>query len=110
MPITRQSLQDGCKEKCGRCCKTTQRQTTGRHPSHAGSSSPTFDYKQTKNYTRGHKHKLIKPRANLNLRLHNFSHRVINAWNNLPAFIVESHSVNSFKHHLSVYLSVNSGL
>jgi ribonuclease P/MRP protein subunit RPP40 len=60
--------------------------------------------------TRGHKHKLIKPRANLNLRLHNFSHRVINAWNNLPAFIVESHSVNSFKHHLSVYLSVNSGL
>jgi hypothetical protein len=34
----------------------------------------------------------------------------INAWNNLPASIVECHSVNSFKHYISVYLSVNSGL
>ena len=33
---------------------------------------------------RGHTLKVAKPRARLDIRSHNFSHRVINCWNNLP--------------------------
>ena len=50
--------------------------------------------------TRGHSFKLDKPRANSILRQNSFSHRVINVWNNLPADVVESSSINSFKNAL----------
>ena len=46
---------------------------------------------------RGHEKKLVKERSRLDTRKHFFSQRVINGWNNLPAEVVNSGSVNSFK-------------
>ena len=54
---------------------------------------------------RGHTLKVAKPRARLDIRLHNFSHRVVNYWNNLPVEIVECQSINNFKYKLSMFLS-----
>ena len=56
---------------------------------------------------RGHTMKVAKPRARLDIRLHNFSHRVIifSCWNNLPVEIVECQSINNFKYKLSMFLS-----
>ena len=61
-----------------------------------------FDVFFTKNesLTRGHKHKLHKPRANTKIRANSFSHRVINDWNALPECAVTSPSTNSFKNAL----------
>ena len=54
---------------------------------------------------RDHTLKVAKPRARLDIRLHNFSHRVVNCWNNLPVEIVECQSINNFKYKLSMFLS-----
>ena len=43
-----------------------------------------------------HTLKLEKPRTRLELRKH-FSHRVIDAWNALPGYMVEATTVNMFK-------------
>ena len=50
---------------------------------------------------RGHTLKLLS--ARLDNRLHSFSHRVINCWNNLPVDIVEYQSINNFKYKLSMF-------
>ena len=47
--------------------------------------------------TRGTSLKLNKPRSRLNIRQNFFSQRVINAWNQLPEFVISSTSVNGFK-------------
>ena len=49
---------------------------------------------------RGHTLKVAKPSARLDIRLHNFSHRVVNCWNNLPVEIFECQSINNFKYKL----------
>jgi len=49
---------------------------------------------------RGHKLKLCKPRARTNVRLNSFSNRVINDWNNIPANVVNGHSISCFKNML----------
>ena len=54
---------------------------------------------------RGHTLKVTKPRARLDIRLHSFSHRVINCWNNLSLEIVDCQSINSFKYKLGMFLS-----
>ena len=54
---------------------------------------------------RGHTLKVVKPRVRLDIRLHNFSHRVVNCWNNLPVEIIECQSINNFKYKLSMFLS-----
>ena len=54
---------------------------------------------------RGHTLKVAKPRTRLDIRLHNFSHKVVNCWNNLPVEIVECQSINNFKSKLSMFLS-----
>ena len=51
--------------------------------------------------TRGHSFKLTKLRAETNQRLHSFSHRVINDWNNLNQTTVDCKTLNSFKNALS---------
>lgn len=51
--------------------------------------------------TRGHNRKLAKLRANTNCRLHTFTHRVINDWNDLSQATVKCKSLNSFKNALS---------
>jgi len=53
--------------------------------------------------TRGHNLKLCKPRARTNVRLSSFSNRVINDWNNLPANVVNAHSLSCFKNLLDKY-------
>ena len=50
--------------------------------------------------TRGHSLKLVKKRSTKDLRLHFFSERVVNRWNQLPACVLEATSVNSFKTRL----------
>jgi len=50
--------------------------------------------------TRGHNFKHCKPRASTNVRLNSFSNRVINDWNNLPANVVNAHSLSCFKNLL----------
>ena len=55
--------------------------------------------------TRGHDQKIFKPRLSKGLlaRKKFFSIRVVNAWNSLPEFVVDSDSVNQLKHNLSEY-------
>jgi hypothetical protein len=55
-----------------------------------------FDFHDGPN-TRGHPLKLKKPRARGNSRLHSFSHRIINDWNNLSNTTVSKTSINAFK-------------
>ena len=53
--------------------------------------------------TRGHNLKLFKPRLSKGLLIRNnfFSIRVINTWNSLPQFVVDSLNLNQFKTNLS---------
>ena len=60
------------------------------------------------NSRRGHL-KLLKPRARLDVRMHSFSHRVVNYWNKLPVEVVNCQSLEVFKYKLSRYLSSNRG-
>ena len=46
---------------------------------------------------RGHEKKLAKGRSRLDSRKFFFSQRVVNGWNGLPAKVVNTESVNSFK-------------
>lgn len=48
-------------------------------------------------HTRGHSMKIYKPNTRLEVRKHFFTQRVIDEWNNLPADVVQSSSVNEFK-------------
>ena len=61
--------------------------------------------------TRGNSFKLSNPRAKLNLRQNFYSHRIINAWNNLPDDIVSAKSLNAFKnaidHHFTAIYGVS---
>ena len=50
--------------------------------------------------TRGHALKLTKHCTNRDVRLHFFSERVINNWNNLDQSVVEAGRVNTFKQRL----------
>ena len=52
---------------------------------------------------RGHEKKLAKDRSRLDSRKFFFSQRVVNRWNNLPAKVVNSESVNSFKNAYDHY-------
>ena len=56
-----------------------------------------FHRSATQHSIRGNSLKLDKPRANKNIRLHSFSHRVINQWNQLPDDIVSAKDVIVFK-------------
>jgi len=55
--------------------------------------------------TKGHNFKLCKPRARTNVRLNSFSNRGINDWNNLPANVVNAHSLPCFKNLLEKCLT-----
>jgi hypothetical protein len=55
--------------------------------------------------TRGHKLKLYKLSSNTNLRKSFFTVRIVNIWNSLPAHVVESTNINTFKSNLDKYWS-----
>ena len=50
--------------------------------------------------TRGHSLKLLKQRCGSSLRQSVFGQRVINDWNALPAYVVDSPTLNTFKSRL----------
>ena len=56
---------------------------------------PSITYIQSN--TRGHQYKMEKQFCRTNTRLNFFSNRIVNDWNNLPAFIVCAESLNQFK-------------
>ena len=64
--------------------------------------------------TRGHNFKFFKPRCNSRCRFNSFSCRTIDNWNNLPTYIVNANSVNSFKNLLDnfwtkyIYCTIDS--
>ena len=60
--------------------------------------------------TRGNSLKLNKPRSRLNIRQNFFSQRVINAWNQLPAFVISSTSVNGFKNTIDRHFQEIDGV
>lgn len=62
-------------------------------------------FKLSESDLRGHPYKLVKPRANKSTRLNSFSHRVVSAWNNLPAEIVCAKDTVNFKTKLDQYWS-----
>ena len=64
--------------------------------------SALYTYSNTTT-TRGHQFKLFKYRSRLNCRSNYFFNRLINDWNNLPAFVVNANSVNSFKSLIDNY-------
>ena len=53
----------------------------------------------------GHAYKLENSRSNKTVRQKFFTQRVVKAWNNLPADIVEAPSINSFKNRLDEHWS-----
>ena len=54
----------------------------------------------TTSVTRGHTQKIVKKHARLGSRQSVFSQRVVNDWNSLPADVIDSQSVNTFKSRL----------
>ena len=54
---------------------------------------------------RGHKHKIFVPYTNTEARKRFYSIRVIKFWNSLPSDVVNSTSVNQFKHKLAQHLN-----
>ena len=56
----------------------------------------------TTSQTRGHSLKLTKKRALTNMQLHSFSHRVVDVWNALPHWVVNSVSLNAFKSNINM--------
>lgn len=53
--------------------------------------------------TRGNSKKIFKPRTRLNIRKYSFPCRVIDNWNGLPNWVIESDSVESFERKLDKY-------
>jgi len=49
---------------------------------------------------RGHSQKLFKPRCRTTTRKSFFSNRIIDEWNRLPQYVIDSSSVNVFKNRL----------
>ena len=47
--------------------------------------------------TRGHSYKIFKPHTGCSSRLHFFSNRVINDWNNLPYTVINVPTISSSK-------------
>ena len=59
--------------------------------------------------TRGHHLKIFKQRRNTLQRWKFFSHRVVDAWNDLPREVIEATTVNGFKGRLDKYIERKTG-
>jgi hypothetical protein len=53
------------------------------------------------NNTRGHRFKLVKRKFTTDLSKFSFFNRVVDPWNALPAYVVESESLSAFKCNLT---------
>ena len=56
---------------------------------------------------RGHKHKIFVPHAHTEARKRFFTIRTIKPWNNLPSDVVDSTTLNKFKHNLTRHLGAS---
>ena len=54
---------------------------------------------------RGHTYKIVKNSFRLDVRKLFFSNRVVDAWNELPQYVVDAETVNSFKARLDNFFS-----
>ena len=52
---------------------------------------------------RGHTYKIVKNSFRLDVRNNFFSNRVMDAWNELPQYVVDAETVNSFKARLNIF-------
>ena len=52
---------------------------------------------------RGHTYKIVKNNFRLDVRKHCFRNRVVDAWNELPQYVVDAETVNSFKARFDKY-------
>ena len=50
--------------------------------------------------SRGHDYKINKKGCRLDIRLHSFTYRVVDQWNNLPDWVVNAKSVACFERRL----------
>ena len=66
-----------------------------------------FDMSRNVKGLRGHDLKINKERSTTRIRQNNFTQRVCNVWNKLPAAVVHSHSTNIFKTGIDEYLTKN---
>ena len=53
---------------------------------------------------------IYKPYSRLDVRKYFFSQRVIDEWNNLPTYIIESRTVNEFKNKIKPIFGTVRGL
>ena len=67
--------------------------------------SPPLKVDTSYRVTRGHDLRVSKQRCQKNIRQDFFALRVTDHWNNLPADIVLSHTVNTFKNRLDKFMS-----
>jgi hypothetical protein len=58
--------------------------------------------------TRGNSFKLKVERCHYDIRKYSFCNRVVNVWNSLPEYVVESCSLNSFKNNLDKHWKCES--
>ena len=52
---------------------------------------------------RGHTYKIVKNSFRLDVRNNFFSNRVVDAWNELPQYVVDAETVHSFKSRLDKF-------
>ena len=52
---------------------------------------------------RGHTYKIVKNNFRLDVRKNFFSNRVVDAWNELPQYVVDAETGNSFKARLDKF-------
>ena len=52
---------------------------------------------------RGHTYKIVKRSFRLDVRKNFFSSRVVDAWNELPQYVVDAETVNSFQARLDKF-------
>ena len=64
------------------------------------STKSLFTYAENNTSLRGHNYKLEKVRTNKKAFKSFFTNRIVNTWNKLPADIVNSNTLNSFKNKI----------
>ena len=52
---------------------------------------------------RGHTYKIVNNSFRLDVRINFFSNRVVDAWNELPQYVVDAETVNTFKARLDEF-------
>ena len=60
--------------------------------------------------TRNNGFKIVGKRFRTNESKHFFFNRVVNVWNGLPAHVVKSNTIETFKHRLDKYFETNPQL